>query len=487
VVWLIKVGEHIPVSRRLFASRAEPMTQCLSPLCDHVEEHQLFHRNLLSRVRDPALHHLCDVVVTVGGHPFACHKAVLCGASEFFRCLLTSSWAEGGKDSVQLSFLSADAFETLLDFIYTGRIAPRADAIMDVYAAARLLLMDALEELLRARMLLHISASSVFAVGSHAYMFDDGNVQEACENFIFEHFGAVSKTASFMQQPFECIVHFIASDRLFLPEGEAQVVAAVLRWVQHASAERLDSLPALLSHIRVAELSGDEVSSVRSLVEPDSPAFRVLARFLDDVDGERPRGGPVLEPVSPSAEEDTDAREPTRLVLEPTFHDLHSRTSRRLRDRHVSEEADGPRFRIRRRRVRNIRFDFVVPDFCKYARGAEALNSPWHKCGGGLLWRLEIYPRGPSPDQDEYLSVFLRCCDESSTDPFSSVVNFSLYVVEQNFGGQAAMFRATKTFTNEASCWGKAKYVRLEELMSTEQALRDVTTDSLVIGASITW
>jgi BTB/POZ domain/BTB And C-terminal Kelch/MATH domain len=467
------------------------MTHCLSPLCDHAEEHLLFHKNLLARVRDPLLMQLCDVDVYIHGKRFPCHKAVLCGASEFFRCMLTSAWSESGKDKLHVSIISAAAFEVLLDFIYTGRLSPGPDIVMEVYAAAKLLLMDALDEILHSRVLLHISPASVFDIGTQAYMFDDKDVQEACENFICEHFGAVSKTESFLHQHLECILHFIASDRLFLPEGEVQLAAAVLRWLQHRPSERIESLPTLLKHIRFSELSKSELQGIKNSVPPESPIFDqlclVLERVHKDPEDHRRPAQDEARPPTPRLEDEIEASEPIRLALESASLSAPSRTSRRYRDGRLPEDSGGPRFRIRRRCVRNIRFDFVVPGYSRYDRGAEALNSPWHKCGGGLLWRLEVYPRGTTSGQDEYLSVFLRCCDESSTDPFSSVANFSLYVVEQNFGRQAAVFRATKTFTNEASCWGKAKYIKLDELMSAEQALRDDASDSLVLGASVTW
>src|SRR5664279_3792585 len=52
---------------------------------------------------------LFDVTLSVEGQEFPCHKALMAAASEYFRCLFTTSLEEQGRSSVVIGGISASS------------------------------------------------------------------------------------------------------------------------------------------------------------------------------------------------------------------------------------------------------------------------------------------------------------------------------------------------------------------------------------------
>lgn len=92
---------------------------------------------------------LCDCVVLIGGRSFPAHRSILAACSSHFKALL-SSGDSGDETEVQIcgqkacpgvmeldpGVVTADAFSTLLDMIYTSNLSLTATNVMDVLLAA---------------------------------------------------------------------------------------------------------------------------------------------------------------------------------------------------------------------------------------------------------------------------------------------------------------------------------------------------------------
>eukprot|EP00811_Abedinium_folium_P025999 NODE_3766_length_1989_cov_8.183673.p1 GENE.NODE_3766_length_1989_cov_8.183673~~NODE_3766_length_1989_cov_8.183673.p1 ORF type:complete len:608 (-),score=62.26 NODE_3766_length_1989_cov_8.183673:166-1908(-) len=87
----------------------------------HTVEHRAELCNGICALRDEGLY--VDVSLEVGGRIFHAHKVILCGSSAYFRSMFDSPFSEGSLcEPVPISNISADAFEALLAFLYTGSI-----------------------------------------------------------------------------------------------------------------------------------------------------------------------------------------------------------------------------------------------------------------------------------------------------------------------------------------------------------------------------
>lgn len=77
---------------------------------------------LLAQMNKMRLHsELCDVRLLVGGRVFQVHRVVLAASGPYFSALFKSAMSEAREEEVHISGVEADVFESLLEFIYTGR------------------------------------------------------------------------------------------------------------------------------------------------------------------------------------------------------------------------------------------------------------------------------------------------------------------------------------------------------------------------------
>jgi len=81
---------------------------------------------------------LVDVTLSVDGQQFVCHRALLASASEYFRCLFTTSLAEQNQSVITISGVDATSMKLVLDYVYTGRVELNSDTVQNLLSAANL-------------------------------------------------------------------------------------------------------------------------------------------------------------------------------------------------------------------------------------------------------------------------------------------------------------------------------------------------------------
>jgi len=81
---------------------------------------------------------LVDVTLSVDGQQFCCHRALLASASEYFRCLFTTSLAEQNQSLITISGVDASSMKLVLDYIYTGRVELNSDIVQNLLSSANL-------------------------------------------------------------------------------------------------------------------------------------------------------------------------------------------------------------------------------------------------------------------------------------------------------------------------------------------------------------
>jgi len=87
---------------------------------------------------------LVDVTLSVDGQQFICHRALLASASEYFRCLFTTSLAEQNQSVITISGVDANSMRLVLDYIYTSRVELNSDTVQNLLSSANLFQLRAL-------------------------------------------------------------------------------------------------------------------------------------------------------------------------------------------------------------------------------------------------------------------------------------------------------------------------------------------------------
>ncbi|XP_004705370.1 zinc finger and BTB domain-containing protein 8B [Echinops telfairi] len=85
----------------------------------------------------------CDCSIVVEGRVFKAHKNVLFANSGYFRALLIHYIQDSGRPSTaSLDIVTSDAFSTILDFLYSGKLDLCGENVIEVMSAASYLQMN---------------------------------------------------------------------------------------------------------------------------------------------------------------------------------------------------------------------------------------------------------------------------------------------------------------------------------------------------------
>jgi len=91
-------------------------------------------------------HELFDVTLAVEGKEFPCHKALMASASEYFRCLFTTSLEEQGRSSIVIGGVCASSMELVLNYVYCGRVELTTENVQSLLSAANLFQLKGLRD-----------------------------------------------------------------------------------------------------------------------------------------------------------------------------------------------------------------------------------------------------------------------------------------------------------------------------------------------------
>ncbi|XP_078597461.1 kelch repeat and BTB domain-containing protein 12-like [Branchiostoma floridae x Branchiostoma japonicum] len=243
---------------------------------------------------------LQDVVLEVEGRRFPCHRLVLSVRSPYFRAMFTSDMAESRQKTVVLQDINADAFEEILNYVYSGTINVPQDKVQPLYQAADLLQLDYVKNACRNYMVTNVDSSSCVDLYRFADFYSLDAVQNRSLQCICRFFAEVSNTEKFYSLSVNQLTEIISYDKLNVKE-ETTVWEAVVRWVQHSREDRLHHLPSILPHIRFNLMTSDDRAAIldHPLVKenPGNSELRNLAVVGETSDPQRRVGMDAQEMV----------------------------------------------------------------------------------------------------------------------------------------------------------------------------------------------
>ena len=212
---------------------------------------------------------LIDGVLKVGGERLRIHKVIVCAHSPFLRKLFTSGLAESQQGSlaeVELTDVVTEPLSTLVDSMYTGRLALSPSNVSAVLRTANMLSMDAAEQAAGDFLVEHLEpqtaiASLAFAEQHVAAGARFRTLRSQVLSFLLENFEACAVEASIVELPEAAVVELIGSDKLTVAREEV-VLDVVMDWVRHDAENRLSALLQLLPLVRFPLLTGTPIRLV---------------------------------------------------------------------------------------------------------------------------------------------------------------------------------------------------------------------------------
>lgn len=243
---------HLPQGRlhtmthleNLFGSNLASVTyECRSMFHDAFQELYKFYQSQT----------MCDVTLVVGSRSFCCHRIVLACVSTYFRAMFTSQMSEAQSNSITIHDLDEAAFELLIQFAYTARIKFTTENVQTLLYTSSILQMESVTTACGEFMKTHLHPTNCIAIRTFAEQHGRQDLVARADAFARDNFLAVMRHEDFLNISPSHLIAIIHSSDLNVP-SEKEVYEAVIGWVKHKQAERLEHLPTVLCEVKLVQL-----------------------------------------------------------------------------------------------------------------------------------------------------------------------------------------------------------------------------------------
>ncbi|KAI8496123.1 Kelch-like protein 24 [Branchiostoma belcheri] len=222
---------------------------------------------------------LVDLVLTVDGTDFPCHRAVLASCSAFFRGMLDnnncscSCHSLSGQKKFTLQDVSPESLRLLVDYAYTSQVTITNENVMGLLEAAILLkirpVCDACAKFLGD----NVTPSTCLTLMRLGSEFNYPEVGKKAKEVALKNFSTIQNSREFLNLSREQVIKLISNDALNATNEET-VFEAVMRWASHNPDQSQTRFPGRKSpspagvNYRYGESSP---GGVKRVIGPDKP------------------------------------------------------------------------------------------------------------------------------------------------------------------------------------------------------------------------
>lgn len=193
---------------------------------------------------------LCDVVLIAGQRRIPAHRIVLSASSDYFSAMFMSDVREANQDEIQIQDVDSEALNSLVQYMYTGRIDLKEDTVEALLSTACLLQLSEVVEACCGFLMKQLHPSNCIGIRHFADIQGCSDLYKVANNYVMEHFVDVMRNQEFLLLPPEDVGELLSSDDLNVPNEET-IYHALVIWVKHEGATRKKYLAKLLSHIKL--------------------------------------------------------------------------------------------------------------------------------------------------------------------------------------------------------------------------------------------
>lgn len=200
----------------------------------------------------------CDVEICIGDRKFPCHRVVLASASEYFDIMFGGNFKERDTAEVFLDNVDADAFEEILNFMYTGKTTVTSENAYRLLSTSEYLGVQYVEDLCIAYVMNNLSIHNGIQIFLYACKVGNKFLIETMSEYFAKNL--VSESKKLLELP----VHVLPSilKHSDLTKGDA-IADFLCRWTKKDFNNRKKLLPDLLELVSSKDIS---VSCLAKLV-----------------------------------------------------------------------------------------------------------------------------------------------------------------------------------------------------------------------------
>ncbi|KAL1139836.1 hypothetical protein AAG570_006813 [Ranatra chinensis] len=199
---------------------------------------------------------MTDVTLKVGDVSIHAHRVILASTSPYFYAMFNDDMTERMSREVELHDVDVMALQLLVDYAYTGGILITEDNVQVLLPASSLLQMCSVREACCDFLMKQLHPSNCLGIRSFADAHACKELHSRSHRFALQNFQEVMNTEEFLLLPFSEVEELISNNQLNIA-SEEKVFLAVLNWVKHGIADRVQFIAKLLSHVRLPLMSRD--------------------------------------------------------------------------------------------------------------------------------------------------------------------------------------------------------------------------------------
>ena len=155
----------------------------------------------LSKLLEDARHkeRCTDVTIVTSEKEFKAHKVVLVSQSAFFETRLEERWTEHGGNRIEMRDVPAVTMDTILTYMYTGKVADIDKAAHELLPRADEYQLDGLKTLCEEALCKSLTAQSVIDILVMADTHNAPNLKQSCLTFIAKNISDVKKSSAWTE------------------------------------------------------------------------------------------------------------------------------------------------------------------------------------------------------------------------------------------------------------------------------------------------
>ncbi|XP_036377721.1 kelch-like protein 24 [Megalops cyprinoides] len=191
-----------------------------------------------------------DVVISVEGRQFPCHRAVLSACSGYFRAMFCNDHRESREMLVEINGIRADAMDSFLQYVYTGRARITTDNVQFLFETSSLFQIGALRDACANFLEEQLDPCNCLGLQRFAAAHALKQLAARCRAYALQSFPEVARHEEFLELRQDELEEYVGREELAAGREE-EVFEAVMRWVYHDAEARRPALRDLLQHVRL--------------------------------------------------------------------------------------------------------------------------------------------------------------------------------------------------------------------------------------------
>ncbi|XP_060761234.1 kelch-like protein 10 [Neoarius graeffei] len=229
---------------------------------------------------------LCDVLIKVDGAEFHAHKIILCGCSNYFTALFTSSYCPPDKHEYSIPDISSEMMELIMEYAYTYRVHITEENVHELLITADYLMVRSLVSECCAFLKAQLCLENCIGIWCFACVHAFEKLKQQAFRFILHNFEEMVRISEeFLELTVEQLGEIIENDELNVKQ-ENVVFETILQWMRHAPQSRNAHMGVLLARVRLALLTYDYfMDHVRNnaLVKDNAACKPIISRALQSI------------------------------------------------------------------------------------------------------------------------------------------------------------------------------------------------------------